>query len=74
MTDSQKPWWKSNVMQVVIIFLFIPAAILYATGDIASDDGQALLFVLSTGVGIYLGRDQGTKWANAFLNKESQHE
>lgn len=59
MTD--KPWWKSNVMQVIILFEFVPAAILFVFGQISTQEGQSLMLVLTTGCGGYLIRDQGSK-------------
>ena len=59
-----KPFWKSNVAMFVILFDFLPAAIMYYFGVISTQDSQAMLSVLGSGTLVFLGRDLGTKgWA-----------
>lgn len=65
-----KRWWQSNVFQVILLFEFVPASVLYALGSISTGDGQALMATLTTGVALFLARDLGTKGVDAWADKE----
>ena len=66
---SDKPFWQSNVARFIILFNFVPAAILFAFGVIATEEAKILLDTLFGGTLVYLGRDLGTKGWSAWRER-----